>query len=131
VIKRISERLPNVTIRVWSNEDTPFIWRELMREIADHRTSTQLAGIDDFLGSIMIPEGLERMESYIDTHPPANEIQRRRILSAFLDKFEIEDSTPEIDDPVWTIDYIDALTEQYEEDLFVIERMPRVQFISP
>ncbi|MFT6695772.1 MAG: hypothetical protein ACJAXU_001272 [Paracoccaceae bacterium] len=71
------------------------------------------------------------MNAYIKTHPPANEIQRRRILSAFLDKFEIEDTTPEVEAPSWTQDYIDALTDIYEEDLFAIEKMPGVQFISP
>jgi len=131
VIARIRERLPDVPLKVWSNEDTPFIWRELIREITDHSPTTQLAGLDDYLKTIMLPEGLERMEAYLDSHPPANEIQRRRILSAFLDKFETEDPTQDVSAPGWTMDYIDALTEIYEEDLFEIERMPGVQFISP
>ncbi len=131
MIARIHERLPEVPLKVWSNEDTPFIWRELIREIADHNPLTQLSGLDDFLLSIMMPEGLERMAAYLETHPPANEIQRRRILSAFLDKFEIEDDSPEIDAPFWNNEYVEALTDLYEEDLFEIERLPGVQFISP
>lgn len=131
LIGRIHDRLPEVPLKVWSNEDTPFIWHELIREIADHDPLTQLAGLDDFLSTIMLPEGLERMEAYLATHPPANEIQRRRILSAFLDKFETEDNSPDIDAPDWTADYVDTLTDIYEEDLFEIERMEGVQFISP
>ncbi|MCA8869114.1 MAG: hypothetical protein KDA67_10720 [Rhodobacteraceae bacterium] len=132
VVRNIRETLPeDVALKVWSNEDTPFIWRELIREIADHNTAADLVGLDDFLGAIMKQEGLDRMASYIKTHPPANEIQRRRILSAFLDKFEIEDETQFVEAPGWTAEYIDALTEQYEEDLFNIERLPGVQFISP
>jgi len=131
VVNRISTHLPGVPIKVWSNEDTPFIWHELIHEITDHNPATQLAGLDDFLSSIMIPEGLDRMASYLATHPPANEIQRRRILSAFLDKFEIDDPSQDIESPGWTVEYIDALTDIYEEDLFEIERMPGVEFISP
>ncbi|NOX74094.1 MAG: hypothetical protein GXP03_10910 [Alphaproteobacteria bacterium] len=93
VIGRIRAELPDVPLKVWSNEDTPFIWYELIREITDHGPDTRIVGLDDFLKTIMNEEGLERMESYIKTHPPANEIQRRRILSAFLDKFEIESKT--------------------------------------
>ncbi len=131
VIGRIRQTLPDVPLKVWSNEDSPFIWYELIREIADLTPTTQLDGLDDYLSTIMHEEGLERMESYIATHPPANEIQRRRILSAFLDKFEIEDKGLDVTAPVWTDDYVEALTDIYEEDLFTIERLPGVQFISP
>jgi hypothetical protein len=131
VVTRIRDTLPDVPLKVWSNEDTPFIWYELLREIADHATGTKLVGQDAFLSTIMLEEGLERMNSYLKTHPPANEIQRRRILSAFLDKFEFEDVTQNVTAQGWTTEYVDALTDIYEEDLFAIERMPGVQFISP
>ena len=131
VVARIRKAVPGVPLKVWSNEDTPFIWYELLREIADHAPATRLVGRDAFLETIMLPEGLERMENYLKTHPPANEIQRRRILGAFLDKFEIEDPTQNVTAPGWTEEYVNTLTEIYEEDLFAIERMPGVQFISP
>ena len=71
------------------------------------------------------------MAAYLETRPPANETQRRRILSAFLDKFEKEDDEPEVETPGWTEEYLTRLTEFYEQDLFAIERMPGVDFISP
>lgn len=131
IVEDIHATLPGIPLKVWSNEDTPFIWRELVREIADHQGNKPMIGLDDYLGAIMKPEGLERMASYLKTHPPANEMQRRRILSAFLDKFEIDDPTQEVSLPGWTTEYTDMLTDTYEEDLFTIERMPGVQFISP
>lgn len=131
VVRRIKERLPNVLLRVWCNEDTPFIWHQLIREIADNDDSTRLVGLDDFISSIMLPEGVERMAAYLETRPPANETQRRRILSAFLDKFEKDDDTPEVQAPGWTDAYLAQLTAAYEQDLFTIERIPGVDFISP
>lgn len=132
VVENIRAALPgHVTLKIWSNEDTPFIWRELMREITDFGQPDRLVGLDDFLRTIMRDEGLERMEAYLKSHPPANEIQRRRILGAFLDKFEVEDPTQLVEAPGWTMDYVTALTERYEEDLFTIERLQGVQFISP
>lgn len=131
VIERMTEAVPEARVKVWSNEDTPFIWRELIREIADYDDMAKLRALDDFIAAIMSPEGIERMNSYLKTNPPANEIQRRRVLGAFLDKFEIEEEQPDLYAPRWTPDYIGALTDLYEEDLFAIERMPGVQFISP
>ncbi len=131
MVARITEALPGVPLKIWSNEDTPFIWPELIHEIVDIDREVPIKGIDDYLATIMHKEGLERMENYLQTHPPANEIQRRRILSAFLDKFEIDDPTLEVEAPIWTADYVETLTEIYEEDLFAIEKMPGIQFISP
>jgi len=131
VVTRIKTALPHVHLRVWCNEDTPFIWRELIREIADNDDKTKLAGLDDFISAIMLPEGVERMAAYLQTRPPANETQRRRIVSAFLDKFEMEDDAPDVEAPGWTDAYLSQLTEQYEQDIGVIERMPGVDFISP
>jgi len=131
VIGRIKDRLPHVPLRVWSNEDTPFIWRQLIHDITDSSDATQLVGLDDFIASIMLPEGVERMAAYLQTRPPANETQRRRILSAFLDKFEQPDDSPDVEAPGWTEAYLAQLTDIYEHDLFAIERIPGVDFVSP
>jgi len=132
VVGRIHAYLPGVPLKIWSNEDTPFIWRELIQSIADHDNSVELQGIDDFIATIMTAEGIERMRVYLQSHPPANESQRRRILSAFLDKFEIAGEVEiELDCPGWSAEFVDELTNIYEDDLYTIERMPGVDFISP
>lgn len=132
VISRIQTSNPGIPLKVWSNEDTPFIWPELISEITDHDPATKMKGIDDYVASIMTAEGVERMKGYLQTHPPANESQRRRILSAFLDKFEAEDDVgATVSAPEWTDDLVDELTDKYEEDLYTIERLPGVQFITP
>jgi hypothetical protein len=131
VVTRVREALPHVPLKIWSNEDTPFIWHELIREISDFDDIKRFRGLDDYISSIMTEEGVERMADYLKGHPPANEIQRRRILSAFLDKFEITEEVPDLNSARWTADYVSALTDLYEEDLFAIERMQGVQFISP
>lgn len=131
MVARMQAALPESQIKVWSNEDTPFVWHELIREIADCDQRTRLTGLDDYLKSIMMPEGLDRMETYLKTHPPANEMQRRRVVSAFLDKFEIEDEALDVEAANWTEEVVTELTDLYEEDLYVIERMPGVDFISP
>lgn len=131
VIARMREALPHVPLKIWSNEDTPFIWHELIREISDFDDMSKFRALDAYVSTIMTEEGVERMAEYLKGHPPANEIQRRRVLSAFLDKFEIAEDVPDLQSARWTADYVAALTDLYEEDLFTIERMQGVQFISP
>jgi hypothetical protein len=57
--------------------------------------------------------------------------QRRRVVSAFLDKFAIPDKIEiGIDLPGWTEDTIRMLTESYDADVARIRAMPGVTFIA-
>lgn len=131
VIRDIQD-MTGAPITVWCNEDTPLIWPEVLREVSGHDTFTQLKGTDSLLESIMSEEGMTRLRAYLKEHPPVNEIQRRRVVAAFLDKFALEDEVEmELDLPGWTETLVEEMTESYEEDIFEIERMSGVQFIAP
>ena len=61
-----------------------------------------------------------------------NETQRRRVIAAFWDKFVLEDEIEEeLDMPGWTEALVDELTELYDEDMSVIQRLPGVTLIEP
>ncbi len=132
VIERIRAAAPAANLTVWCNEDTPLIWAQLIREISGVDPLTRITGGFDLLASIMSADGMSRFLSYLKSHPPQTEVQKRRIIAAFLDKYAIEEEVvEEVDLPGWTADIMDRLTERYEEDVFRIERMPGVNFIAP
>lgn len=132
VVLAIRESNPDCPLTVWCNEDTPLIWPEVIREVSGHDQFSKLNGGFNILMTIMKKEGMRRMRTYLGTHPPQTEIQRRRILTAFLDKYAIEDEVEEeLDVPGWNDELVAKLTEIYEDDLYEIERMPGVNFIAP
>ena len=132
VLVSIRENNPGSPITVWCNEDTPLLWSEILREISGHDPLTRLTDDFNILQTIMKPVGLKRMYDYLAANPPETEVQHRRIVAAFLEKFAIEDAVEEeLDAPGWTDELVAALTEIYEEDLFEIERLPGVTFLSP
>lgn len=132
MIASIRSAAPNAALTVWSNEDTPLIWSELMHEMAGVEYQVALDGEYDLLDQIMTLEGMRRFRTYMESHPPQTEVQKRRVIAAFLDKFAIADEIEEeLDLPNWTEDLVETLTEAYEEDLFAIQRIPGVTFISP
>ena len=132
VILSIRETNPDCPLTVWCNEDTPLIWPQVIQEVSGHDPSTEVNGGFAVLGKIMKREGMQRLRAYLGTHPPQNEIQRRRILVAFLDKYALEDEVEEeLDVPGWTDALVHSLTQNYEDDLDEIGRMPGVNFISP
>lgn len=131
VIADIREANPDCPITVWCNEDTPLTWLQIMREVAGFEQADRLVGGFDILSTIMKREGMKRLRAYLKTHTPQNEIQRRRVLGAFLDKYAIDDAIEdEIDLPGWTQDVVEELSEAYEEDLFELRRIPGVNFIE-
>lgn len=131
VIRDIREANPDTPITVWCNEDTPLIWPEVMHEITGIDPQVQFMGGFDILSQIMEREGIKRLRQYLATHVPANEIQRRRVLTAFLDKYAIDDEVEEeIDLPGWTPELVDRLTDVYDDDMIEIARIPGVTLLT-
>jgi len=131
MIEAIRDNNPGCPVTVWCNEDTPLIWPTLLRELSDADPDMKLHGELDLLQAIMTEDGFARMKTYLDTHTPPNEMQRRRVFAAFLDKFAKEDELEEqIDIAGWTPELVDEITARYDDDVYQIERMPGVNFIA-
>lgn len=131
VIEDVLDQNPDVPFTVWCDEDTPLIWPEVLQAVSGHQPDTVLEDADDLLASLMLPDGLVRMHAYLRDHPVQTVGQRRRVVSAFLDKFAIPEKIDmELDLPGWTEDTVAALTQGYEADISRIRAMPGVTFIA-
>lgn len=123
---------PTVKITAWCFEDMPMIWAEIIREMAGLEHGEKIVGGFDLLSEIMSKEGMQRFRTYLKSHPTMTEMQKRRVISAFLDKFAIEDAIEEeLNAPGWSDADIDTLTDIYEEDMHAVARIPGVTFIAP
>ncbi len=132
LIERILQAVPGVPLTVWCNEDTPLIWEQVLREMLAVEPTVTLEGSHDLLSDIMTNEGMTRFESYLTDRPGMTDVQKRRVIAAFMDKFGREDEVEqELDLPGWSNEFIEALSEVYDEDVYVIERMQGVSLITP
>lgn len=131
VIEDVLEENPGVPLTIWCDEDTPLIWPEVLQAVTDHADGTVLEDRDDLLTAIMSPEGVTRMNAYLESHAPQSVVQRRRIVSAFLDKFALPEKVQmELDLPGWTADTVAQLTADYRADLVRIRSLPGVTFLT-
>ncbi|WP_166416616.1 hypothetical protein [Cochlodiniinecator piscidefendens] len=129
---RMKSLVPGAKLVVWANEDTPVLWPRLLQSLSGLSQAKIFDGSLDMIHDVITPEGKNRLEAYLKSHPPKSHTQFQKILTAFLEKFEKEDSTQiEIDLPGWTDDLIDTLTTNYEWDLDRIQGMEGVTFITP
>lgn len=131
VVARIRAAVPEARLTVWCNEDTTLIWGTLLRRIAGVAADRSMAGDYDLLASVMAPEGMQRFLSYMETHPGQTDLQVRRVIGAFLDKFAIPEAIEEeVDAPGWDAAMVAAITRAYEADVDRIAAMPGVDFIA-
>lgn len=132
LFERLHAQSPELPITVWCNEDTPLIWSEIMREMAGLDPMADFKGAYSLLEEIMTEGGMARFLEYMKNHPGMTEVQKRRVIAAFLDKFAKEDEVEEeFDIPGWGVDVLDGLTDIYEEDIFAIPRVPGLNMITP
>jgi hypothetical protein len=132
MLRRLRLAHPDCPVYVWCNEDTPLIWGEVLREMAGTGGDTALDGLDDLVETIMEPAGFKRMQQYLSDTPPETEMQRRRIVGAFLERYARDDAIEEVLDlPGWSGDLIEDMSAAYEEDIDVIRRIPGVVFLGP
>lgn len=132
LIARITAAVPGVPVTVWCDEDSPLIWGELIREFAGVEATYPIVGAYSRMADITSQEGMTRFRAYLAEKPEFNEAQIRRVIVAFLDKFADPSKVEhEFDLPGWDAHLVQDLTEQYEEDLFDIRRIPGVTLIAP
>lgn len=131
-VRRIREGAPDSELTVWCDEDTPLLWPEILRAVSGHGPEVRLAGAYDWYADFMSAEGLQRMTAWLDEHPPATDAQRRRILSAFLDKFALPEQVEvEAMLPDWDEATADVLSELYAQDIDLIATTPGITFLEP
>lgn len=131
-IRAIKEANPGVPLTVWCDEDAPLIWPEVLQAISGHAADTRLEDDDELLADLMTEAGLQRYQTYCREHPPQSVSQRRRIVTAFLEKFgRPEKLAVEADVPGWTGALAERLTQSYLRDVDRIARIPGVRLVEP
>ena len=129
-ITRFRQIWPEARMTVWCDEDTPFIWHTIMQTVSGHPPDMQLDGLHNWYSSVMTDAGVAAMQAWLQSHPPATEDQRSRIIGAFLDKFHDSGRT-EIDmaGTGWSDDVLDLVTTMYEQDFDAVAQMEGVSVL--
>lgn len=131
MVEEVRTLNPDANLTIWCDEDTPLIWPEVLRAVSGHALGTVLEETDELLSTLMSAEGLERLQAYLTSNPPATILQRRRIVSAFLDKFAVADQIDlELDIPGWDDALVEDLTANYRRDIARIRTLAGVTFIE-
>lgn len=130
MFRRILAVLPNRRIVTWSDEDLPFIWPEVMREIAGVDATMPLQGDDLVLADLLPPKALAALNARIEARPGLGIGARRQMVEEALNAADMMAMEAEIPLPGWSQALIDELSEIYAEDLAEIAGLRGVELIS-
>lgn len=132
LVSTIRTHFPNAPITLWCDEDTPFIWQDVLHLVSGLPETRKLKHVYDWFDNIMIDGGAAKLAAYIDSAPPMDRNQRQRVIAAFLDKF-CDEAKIDIDvsDIGWTEDMVDLLSELYDNDVETLATMDGVTLLQP
>ena len=131
VIEDIRDLAPNVKMTLWSNEDTPLIWGDILRAMGNLQEDVPLSDEYGLLTSLINSEGQREALTLARQKPPlSRKALRVELTRIFKDCAEPEKVEEEIDLPGWSDDVLNAFSELYEQDLSQIKAMPDVRFLT-
>jgi len=132
LVRTIRQQFPEAPITVWCDEDTPFLWEDVLHTVSGYDGPEPLAHVYDWFDTVMVEGGAAKLAAYMENAPPDRKSERQRIIAAFLDKF-CDEAKIDIDVSTtgWSEDMVDLLSELYDEDVANLGAMDGVTLLQP
>lgn len=132
VVAEIRAEWPEAALTVWCDEDTPFVWHQMLERVAGVTPEDGFAGSFDWFTSVMIDGGADKLARYLETAPPVDDAHRQRVIAAFLEKYCDPDKLDiDLTATGWDEARLDHLSALYEDDVAQIASMPGVTLVQP
>lgn len=132
VVRRIKQAVPEVPLTVWCNEDTPLLWDQIMRKMANMPEASPLVGGTDMLSSIITRQGRQQLQTQYANAAGQPAAARHDMMADIWEQFAQEGSAEdEIDLPQLSPEQIAQMTEDYDADVDLIRQMQGVEMMLP
>ncbi|WP_069301303.1 hypothetical protein [Neptunicoccus sediminis] len=128
-LHRAQLKKADLPITTWRYEDYPLMWRDVAQALTGIKNRELLVGSSAPVNSGLSLRGAILMHSYLKEHPVGTRAEFEKLNRAFDRKFP---STQGFNDELhWPEELTEGMTENYEDDLYYIERMDNVMMLSP
>lgn len=132
LVHTIRTQFPEASVTLWCDEDTPFVWEQVLGTVAGLKDTSRLAHVYDWFDTVLVDGGAAKLATYMDNAPPMDIGQRQRVIAAFLDKFYDEQKIDiDVSAIGWSEDMVDLLSGLYDADLETLSAMEGVTILQP
>lgn len=123
---------PGINLTLWSNEDMPLIWPEVLRAISGVADDVPMEGDHDLLYALLNEEGGAALSAALPGLVPGDVAGRRALVMDLLARFaRPEEMAVSVPLPGWSDELIARVSATYVADCFEIAEIPGVNFIAP
>ncbi|CUX81898.1 MAG: hypothetical protein HLUCCA05_03160 [Roseibaca calidilacus] len=132
LVRTIRDQFPEAPITIWCDEDTPFLWEDVLHAVSGYAGPEPLAHVYDWFDTVLVDGGAAKLAEYMENAPPMDRNQRQRVIAAFLDKF-CDEAKIDVDVSTtgWSEDMVDLLSELYDDDVATLGAMDGVTLLQP
>ena len=132
MIEDIRELAPDVKVTLWSSEDSPLIWGEILRAVTGMPDDLPVAGEFDFVSSLVSDIGKHQIQKLVEQDGAQRGEGFYDDLVRIFQQHALPDEIEEdVNLPGWSDDIVAAFTELYEQDLTRIQSMSDIRFLKP
>ncbi|WP_171175531.1 hypothetical protein [Ruegeria sp. HKCCD8929] len=131
LVNELRTELPDVPITTWCAEELPFVWERVLRAAAALPPDADVPGKLTPLESVLDPEAMARLDSYLQDRPDFSDEMRARVISLFLDKFAApEKLEEELVIPGWDDQKHEEMEARYAADVEALAALEGVDHIA-
>lgn len=126
-LHRAQMKKSDLGMTIWKFEDYPFIWRDVVQALTGIENREDLVGETLPTNEGLSLRGAILLHEYINAHPVKTKAEFQKIRQAFDQKFP--SSQGHEHHLHWPKDLTEGMSENYEDDLYYIDRMENVETI--
>ncbi|WP_420586536.1 hypothetical protein [Ruegeria sp.] len=132
MIEDIRDLAPGVQLTIWRNEDTPFIWGDIIRAMGGLKKEAALPDENDLLLSLLDEMGQGKLRALVEQGADQDiPNQHDAMAQIFHDHAQHDAIEEELDLPGWSTEIVDAFSELYEQDMARLAKMSGVRMLEP
>lgn len=124
-LHRAQMKKSDLGITVWRVEDYPYIWRDVAQAFTGIENREALVGNNEPVNTGLSLRGAILMHQFLQENPGKTRANFERVNTAFDQKFP--STHGHNDDLHWPEELTQAMTNNYEDDWYYIERMDNVE----
>ncbi|MEZ5751847.1 MAG: hypothetical protein R3D60_07735 [Paracoccaceae bacterium] len=129
-ISHIVTANPGIPVTVWTEEDVPALWPEILNMVSGYPMGSTLSGWQDWYEPMLSADGMAELRREFP-QPPAVDGSARGVLQGIARRHPNPGAVPPpLPMPYWTPDYCARLTDMYEADLDMLSALPGVTLLE-
>lgn len=131
ILSDLRRHCPKARITTWRAEEQPFIWHKIIMAATGLTSASALTTTLEPLDALLEDEGMDRLRSYLNSHPNLSDDLRTKVLAIFINRYgRSEAFEDELNIPGWSPELQEEMERQYATDVEAVAAMDGITLLE-